>query len=76
MKSIIQASVVISLFAITGCSSGTQAVSEPRPQPQIVYEGDSPEAAKWKAYGTCMAAAIEAGSQAAEFSCVRRFGTS
>ena len=43
---------IIAAGLVTGCSNGTAASSNQ--QPQIVYQGDSPEAARYKAHTECL----------------------
>lgn len=65
---------LVGIVAIAGCSSGTQAVSEPeKPAPQIVYEGDHPEAARYKAHAACLAAAFEHGDAGDQTTCHMQF---
>ena len=53
-KAIPLRSALVEIVAITSCSGGTQATN-----PQIIYRGDYPEAARFKAHATCLAAAFE-----------------
>ena len=55
MKAIPLMAALVGIVAITGCSGGKP--------PQVVYEGDHPEAAKIKAHATCLAAAFEAAAK-------------
>ena len=67
--------ISFALFAaalVTGCSSGTAASNHQ--QPQIVYEGDSPEAARYKAHAECLKSAWDSDRTLGTLECDRRFG--
>ena len=46
-------------FLVTSCDS-MKSSSDTQNQPQytVLYQGDSPEAGRWKGLGMCMAAAV------------------
>ena len=44
---------------VTGCESkGVSSEAKSEPQYTVLYQGDSPEAGRWKGLGMCTAAAV------------------
>ena len=76
MKAFTISFALITAALVTGCSgqstASTTSTSQ-QPQPQVIYQGDHPEAAKLKAHAVCMAAAIEHGSYSDQLACHHRF---
>ena len=67
---------LIAAALVTGCSGqSTASTTSESQQPQIVYKGDSPEAARYKAHAECLKSAWENERTMGKLQCDERFGS-
>ena len=74
MKVFTMSFALIAAALVTGCSGqGTISNTNQSQQPQIIYQGDSPEAARYEAHAACLKAAWETKAPTRALLCDERF---